>query len=547
MKSAPLVLPFLVLFSSACTTGEAPPVAVTPDAAFSDAAEPPPPPVDCTPGVDCPVCTPGISRCTGDDGQLPEVCADDGLEWVRHDRCDPSAGAVCGAGGTCVPFRESAACVESVAASERSYLGCEFFSVTLAHAHLQPDTEFAVAIANPRIHPVWVRIEGGALEEPRSVRVDPGGLETVPLPYVRSIGDMPYSRGPESRLESGAAYQVTSSAPVSVTQFNPLSSLASADATMLLPVSSLGETYRVLTTSAQGTIREFPGNFAVVGVSDTPTAIRVRPTAGILAGPGVDRIAAGRERTFTLSRGDVLQLVGASNETDLSGTNIEADADVAVFSAHLCANLPGTACDHLEEQTFPTSAWGRRYAATSFGDSESVEFVLRILAGQDDTRVTFDPPSAHDPVTLDDGEAFQLTTDGQLVVEGSAPILVAELVSGRGEGGEDPSLTYAVPIEQYRPQAIFLTAPEFDQSFVNLVGPREATPILDGSPVAGSGTRIGSSELAVWRVAIDGGTHTLGSAGDDENRFGAVVYGFRFAGSYAYAAGLDQQVLQAPF
>jgi hypothetical protein len=537
----------LVVVSFACTSGEAPPVEGTPDAAFGDAAEPPPPPVDCTAGVDCPVCTPGISRCTGDDGQIPEVCADDGLGWVRHDRCDPSAGAVCGVGGACVPFQESAACVESLAASERSYLGCEFFSVTLAHAHLRDDTQFAVAIANPRIHPVWVRIEGGALGESQSVRVDPGGLETVPLPYVETLGDMPYSRGPESRLENGGAYRVTSSAPVSVTQFNPLSSLASADATMLLPVSSLGETYRVLTTSAQGSIREFPGNFAVVGVDETPTTVRVRPTARILDGPGVDAIAAGSERTFTLGRGDVLQLVGASNETDLSGTDIEADAEVAVFSAHLCANLPGTACDHLEEQTFPTSAWGRRYAATSFGDGASVEFVLRILAGQDGTRVTFDPPSAHDPVILDDGETFQLTTTGQLIVEGSAPILVAELVSGRGDGGEDPSLTYAVPIEQYRPQAIFLTAPEFDQSYVNLVGPREATPILDGSPVSGSGTRIGSSELAVWRVAVEGGTHTLGTAGDDTHRFGAVVYGFRPAGSYAYAAGLDQQVLQAPF
>jgi hypothetical protein len=102
-------------------------------------------------------------------------------------------------------------------------------------------------------------------------------------------------------------------------------------------------------------------------------------------------------------------------------------------------------------------------------------------------------------------------------------------------------------VEQYRPQAIFLTAPEFDQSFVNLIGPRGQTPILDGAPVTVPSVRIGSSELAVWRVPLAGGSHTLGTAGDDTHAFGAMVYGFRPAGSYAYAAGLNQEVLQAPF
>jgi hypothetical protein len=515
------------------------------DASGDDSEPPPPPP--CTSGVDCAVCAPSIARCTGEDEQTPEVCNSEGTAWVSAPACDPSEGNVCGPGGACVPFAESAACREAASDTERSYLGCDFFSVTLAHAHLNPDTEFAIAIANPRLAPAWTRIEGGALESPMVVRVAPGELETVVLPYVRSIGDMPYSRGPESMLATGAAYRVTSSAPVSVTQFNPLSSLASADATMLFPTTALDTRYRILTTSAQGTYREHSGNFAIVGVSDTPTSVRVRPSAAIVSGPSLPAIPAGTERTFSLSRGDVLQLVAQSFESDLSGSTIEADAPVAVFSAHLCANLPGTACDHLEEQTFPTSAWGRRYAATSFGDNASVEFVVRILAGRDGTRVTFDPPSVSGEVVLDDGETFQLTTSGQFIIEGSAPILVAELVAGRGGGGEDPSLAYAVPVEQYRPQAIFLTAPEFDQSFVNLIGPRGQTPILDGAPVTVPSVRIGSSELAVWRVPLAGGSHTLGTAGDDTHAFGAMVYGFRPAGSYAYAAGLNQEVLQAPF
>jgi hypothetical protein len=94
---------------------------------------------------------------------------------------------------------------------------------------------------------------------------------------------------------------------------------------------------------------------------------------------------------------------------------------------------------------------------------------------------------------------------------------------------------------------MFLTAPAFDESFVNLIGPRDQRPVLDGTPIATAGLRIGSSELAVWRVPISGGVHTLGTPGEDDHRFGVMVYGFRTAGSYAYAAGLDQKVLQAPF
>lgn len=486
----------------------------------------------CTMGVDCPVCTARISRCGGADGQAVETCSADGVRFEASEMCDPSAGTVC-AQGACVPITDTPACQE--ASAERSYLGCEFWPTTVAHAHLRADTVFAVAVANPHAESIAVRVTGGALDVPEVRHIEGEGLEIIELPYVDEI-----ARARTSGLIASGAYRVETSRPAAVTQFNPLTSIASADASTLLPTAVLGERYRVLTSTMQNVSREHPGSFAVVATAPGSTAITVQPTVATSAGGSVPRMRAGQSREFSLEQGDVLQILAEGFSDDLSGSAIDASAPVAVISGHLCATFPGTACDHLEEQTFPEAAWGDRYVVGSFGSSSDVEYVIRILASQPNTRVTFDPPSTHAPMTLDAGEVFQLITTGQAMVQGDKPILVGQFVAGRGSGGEDPSLTYAVPLEQYRAHSVFLAAPEFDENFANIVGPTDSPPIVDGVMVANPGSPIGTTGLSIWRVSLEGGTHRVGVPGGTA-AYGVTVYGFRSAGSYAYPAGMDQR------
>ena len=483
-------------------------------------------------------CRPGLARCAPDAPGTPEVCSADGQSWEPSAPC--AAGEICAA-GVCGEIHETAACRE--AAEAPSYLGCEFWGVTMANPYLHGvrETEFAVTIANPHEHPVRARIEGGALTAPVEQTIAPGDLALIALPWVASLSD-----SNASALERGGAYRVRTDAPVSTTQFNPITSIASADASTLLPTPALGDQYMVLTSYSQGTHREHPGSFAVVAAFEGTTTVTVRPRVATRPGAGVSAIAADATTTFELEQGDVLQLLAASNESDLSGTRVEADQPVALISGHLCANFPGTACDHLEEQTYPYAAWGRSYPVNTFGESGEVELIVRVLAARNDTTVRFEPESVHAPVSLDAGEVFQLTTSGQFVVTGTEPVLVAQFVSGRGAGGEDPSLVYAVPVEQFRPSAIFLSAPEFEQSFVNVVGPTGAPPVIDGVAVSTAGARVGA-ELSVWRVPLEGGVHVLGTGDASDAAYGLAVYGFRTAGSYAYPAGMDQQPINAPF
>jgi len=491
------------------------------------------------PGVDAPAtggCLAGQRQCRPGDGRVPQRC--EGGVFVDEPRCGDEE--VCYA-GACVAIDGTPACL--TARAEASYSGCEFWPVTVANYYAgEAENPFGIIVASNSGLPVDLRIEGGALSEPIEQRLEPHALELIRLPWVASLVG---ARG-ASVLETGGAYRVRTSAPVAIAQLNPITAVASNDASTLLPTHALGSSHLVLTTASQGFKPEFEASFAVAGVADGSTRVTITPSvATAMGGSGVPALGPGEAYTFELARGDVLQILARDILGDLSGTVVESDRPVALISGNLCANLPGTACDHLEEQTFPVTAWGRRYAVSNFGASGVLSYA-RILAARDGTVVSFDPPSVHAPVTLRAKQVFQLDVHGELVVDASDSVLVAQLVSGRDEGGEDPSLTYAVPVEQYRAHATFLSPPSFT-SYANVIGPSGATPVLDGAPVTVPATPIGASGLSLWRLSVAVGAHELGMDGVTEPALGVMVYGFAFAGSYAYPAGMDQRVISAPF
>lgn len=137
------------------------------------------------PRVGCAICQPGLPGC--DEQGRPAVCNEDGTAWIPNDECDASVGEAC-RNGACENLCE-------VALEERSYLGCEFYTVDLDNAVVDSGNaaaqQYAVVVSNPGDVEVSVSVERNLARpgEPAEIEtlvdaleIAPGDLETFELP-----------------------------------------------------------------------------------------------------------------------------------------------------------------------------------------------------------------------------------------------------------------------------------------------------------------------------------------------------------------------------
>jgi hypothetical protein len=522
-------------------------------------------------------CARGQARCNPTDPQQTQQCAPDGSGWVDGATCESNAGQTCAAGH----------CQDRCASNTLSYLGCEYWPTVTANSQLQDGFPFAVAVANPQTYTVRVRITGGTLADAVIRTVAPGEVATIELPLVpalvqngtRSLDGFEVAR---SALVTHGAYRLRTDGPVAAYQFNPLTFRATQmgrevfsytnDASLLLPTRALTGHYIVATRDnwqAHGSpdrSRWVLGGFAaVVGVDPNAegTRVTVRLRAAVSAGTSVAAANADTTQTYNLRQGDVLQLLGALADEDLTGTVIESDHPVAVFTGHDCTNVPATrvACDHLEEQLLPSATWGRRYAITQprlRGPSEP--YRVRLVAQRAGVRYEFDgiapPPECGG--TYDLGQHCEFETTGNFVVAGNQPFLAVAFMVGQDEklpecnapGSDrnaacmgDPAMVTGVPIDQFRHAYDFLVPDTYGVNMVNVVVPIDAQVSLDGAPVTGDAAPVGSTHR-VFFVPIAPGPHHIEAVGSAA--VGVTVYGIARYTSYMYPGGLDLAPISPP-
>ena len=98
----------------------------------------------------------------------------------------------------------------------------------------------------------------------------------------------------------------------------------------------------------------------------------------------------------------------------------------------------------------------------------------------------------------------------------------------------DPSLSLAVPTEQFRRQYSVLAPETFPVNYLNVIAHEDAEVKLDGRAVTGF-RPIPNTGMVTARVKVDPGPHEL----DSTDFFGVVSYGFGTYTSYMVPAGLD--------
>jgi len=533
----------------------------------------PPAPI-CNPELGCLECNPGQLSCDGND---IVACNPDGVGTAYVETCPDETPCIA---GVCQD-----PCI--LAASQFSYLGCDFLAVSTANVVDSVfDNNFAVIVGNPEnsTAPADVTVtRAGSVVVQQTVAV--GATAAISLPMVQAL-----KGATQSVTVAGGAYEIHASVPVAAYQYNPLDFVIlgtnsfSNDASLLLPEHTLTGQYMVnhwptfgVGQGSGASVQWFafqPGFVAVTAVADN-TDVTFDFTGRTAPGtPGM--FEAGQSTTVSLDRGDVVQIMtffeasatgstyctgqgwqqttglnqGATytyclgTTTDLTGTLINATQAVAVFAGHQCSFVPydAWACDHLEEMMFPTATWGTTSVMTAPrmpGNAGQVARTkYRVVALNGSTQVSFDPPVTG-AQTLSSGQVIDFETDQDFVVTSTDKVSITQTMLGQDELGAtigDPAMGSGIPWLQVRNEYDFLTPSTFTENWVNVVANSGTTVLLDGAQIGGW-QAIDSTGYSVARVSLSAGSHHIES--QDATGFGITTYGYAQYTSYLYPGGLN--------
>ncbi len=399
----------------------------------------------------CLNCVPLSKKCVGTQVHR---CTEDGSHYEFLEDCDTEkTGKLCHLG----------LCVKLCEYNEKfkTNLGCEYYAIDMDQFDDKdpldpwgPNAPFAVVISNTTegfTATVVVSRDGNLVKQ---VSAPPRQATIIGLDPLNIVGT----------TKAKLVYRIQSNLPIVAYQFNPLENVGvySNDASLLLPVNALGKRYMVLAWPSIGYNSAFQmlaSNFAVVGVREEPTPVRITVTAKTLAGGGVPALGAGQTWETTLARGEVLNIEAAEQFGDLTGSIVEAEDKVAVFAGHVCANAPISncvsgkcsydptylcsvqsdcpsicCCDHIEEQLPPLSAWGRRYVVPRSWPRGKAPDVVRILAAEDGTHVTVTPAVTSVPV-LNAGQFHEFEISDHVEVTADKQVLVGQYLEAQDAPG----------------------------------------------------------------------------------------------------------------
>ncbi|MDF2697043.1 MAG: hypothetical protein K0S65_5426, partial [Labilithrix sp.] len=279
----------------------------------------------------------------------------------------------------------------------------------------------------------------------------------------------------------GKMFHIRSSAPVIAYDIYPYGGADTflPSSSLLLPTSAWGTQSLAMdgyATTDEGLIDQgFWPYFQVLAKEDN-THIKITPTTTLSSAAGRPQVKPGETGEFELQRGQFLQFTQIQ---EVNGTAVESDKPVSLVGGSTCINIPNkfAACDTIHQHLPPVRLLGDAYVATRYrdreGPAEPEQTPWRVLAVADGTRLTYDPPIADAPATLEHGQWKEFWAPGPFVVRSqdkNHPIYVASYMTGGqnvSSNDGDPEMVNVVPIGQYLSAYVFLTDPTYGNT--NLV------------------------------------------------------------------------------
>jgi hypothetical protein len=475
-----------------------------------------------------------------------------------------------------------ATCVE--AAENPTSVGCEFFMVDLDNHNETADASpYAVVVSNPQLEQsAHITLWDGGANEIYTATIEPGQLDVVDVACDSGCLVPPHEVQNQG-LSRSAGFRLTSDVPVLAYQWNPYGvEIVNTDASLLIPVASLGNAYigAAWGYGSEDYTGQYRSQLTLVATEDG-TQVSFIPSTDLPelgdAGP-----FAAKEETddVALDAADVLALSPSLWNADLTGTVIRSNHPIAVFGGHSCALVPTSdylACDHIEEQLIPLTAWGNNAVLARYAPRENCLYedlaVWRVIAGADDMYVRFDPPAplpaGSEYYFEKQGDVLEFMAPSDYYAEGvfsnpedpahpEAPFFAYQMmtsaeypscpVDGPDSGKEgDPMMLLAAPAGQYLDRYVFNTDNvfDFDYDYIIVVRSVGTQVVLDcvGLIPDSEFIGVGFSDWEVARIFIDNMAGTTGCADglhllSASAPVGLSVVGTARATSYGYLGGI---------
>jgi hypothetical protein len=548
-------------------------------------------------GSDVSVVPPGCEyHCSRDLKQVMKSCGDGGEDI---ETCGPTEG--CGEGH----------CVDACQAAELSKgsVGCSFWTLPPDDGQLGAGACFVGMIANTWDSPVNLSAELGseALDISKSIytatRTDsgptytqltgalpPGEVALVFLSQAPALNDPDATLCPDGIVPAflgdpithgtgkTRAFHLKADAPVSAYSIFPYGGAESyyPTATLLLPVSSWDKGYIAVSTGKFGDTKmaQMEKRTLQIVANEDDTKVSLTPVAGIDEGRDVHAGGVGETQSWTLTRGQVLQI---TQPGAMTGSPISSDKPIGLFGGAPCEFLPAQTpwCDITQQQIPPFSQWGNEYALVPFRPRiESVTGKARetvpwsFIGAADGTVLTYDPakpPGA--PESLAAGQAVNFMTDALVTVKSQDkkhPFHVTVQMTGSefGGGGSgvtlgDPDFVNVVPSEQFLDRYVFFADYTFPETSLTIVRRKTASGAFApvelecGGEVTGFAPLGASGEYEYAWVQLTSaflpqkfakgecgyGRHEAHSDG----AFSVTVWGTGRDASYGYAGGMGSR------
>ena len=438
-------------------------------------------------------------------------------------------------GATCVN-----PCVDTL--GQNTSNGCEFYAAEMDTTPEVAGVCYAVFVVNQwktgEPARIEVSLDGNVLPIAQFARIPVGnGTTTTYVPYDPNVGlakdqiaILFLSRDPNAKNDptpddprvladcpsgvtpavsgdaalhgtgTASAFHIRTNVPVVSYEMLPFGAGRArvTSATLLLPTNVWGTNY--LATSAYDAPTLLGGTsdatLMILGERDD-THVTIRPTQPIQPGGGLAGTPQGVPVTYTVNQGQYLQI---TQTEDLTGSAIQSDSPIAIVGGTQLMDVP---VDHARADTGhqmlpPVQSLGNqylavRYRARAHRPEEAVPW--RIIGAVDGTQLTFDPPQARAPTTINSQQLIELTAPGPFVISSQDnlhPFYLAQYMTGGqfqvggmgndnlldGEG--DPEFVNVISPAQYLSRYTFFTDPTYPET--NLVVTRVLDPTLGVFP-----------------------------------------------------------------